>query len=287
MANEDVVRGSCLCGGVAWQARRPFRLMSHCHCSMCRKSHGTAFGTYVGASADGYALLQGEELIAQYQSSPQGVRRFCSRCGSIVPNPVEGPMAWMPAGCLEGDPGVRPQAHIFVASKAPWYEIADDLPRFDAYPPGFDFPAIEQPTRSATEPGWVHGSCLCDAAAYEIRAGGYTLMQCHCSRCRRARSAAHGTNLFVPRERFRWLRGESALGSYKPPDAQRFTQSFCTRCGSSMPRDAGANFVVPAGSLDGDPELEERRHIFTGSKAPWFAIADAWPQHVEGPPPRS
>jgi len=285
MADEDVVRGSCLCGGVAWQARRPFRLMSHCHCSMCRKSHGSAFGTYVAAAADGYRL-QGEELIAQYQSSPQGVRRFCTRCGSIVPNPVEGPLAWMPAGGLEADPGVRPLAHIFAASKAPWYEIADDLPRFDAYPPGAGGPAIERPTPAATEPGWVHGSCLCGDVAYELAAGGWTLMQCHCSRCRRARSAAHGTNLFAPRERFRWLRGESALRFYKVPEAERYAQAFCTRCGSNMPRDAGAFLVVPAGSLDGDPGIEERKHIFTGSKAPWFSIADGWPQ-FEALPPRS
>lgn len=286
MANDDVVRGSCLCGGVAWQAQHPFRLMSHCHCSMCRKSHGTAFGTYVAAGADGYRVLQGEELIAQYRSSPQGVRCFCTRCGSIVPNPVDGALAWMPAGCLEADPGVRPQAHIFVASKAPWYEIADDLPRFDAYPPGMGAAALERLAPAASEPGWVHGSCLCGDAAYELRIGGWTLMQCHCSRCRKARSAAHGTNLFVASDRFRWLGGDPALGSYRPPDAERFTQTFCTRCGSSMPRDAGAMFVVPAGSLDGDPGIEDRKHIFTGSKAPWFAVADTWPQFETMPPRR-
>jgi hypothetical protein len=269
MTNDDVLRGSCLCGGVAWQARGPFQDMSHCHCSMCRKSHGSAFGTYVAASADGYRMLQGEELIAQYRSSPDGVRRFCSRCGSIVPNPVEGAQAWMPAGNLEGDPGARPRAHIFVGSKAPWYEIADDLPRFDAYPPGFGGAAIERAAPTAGEPGWVHGSCLCGDVAYELKAGGWTLMQCHCSRCRRARSAAHGTNMFVPVERFRWLRGQ-----------------VCKRCGSTMPRDAGAFSVVPAGSLDGDPGIEDRKHIFVGSKAPWFAIADRWPQY-EAFPPRS
>jgi hypothetical protein len=286
MTNDDVVRGSCLCGGVAWQACGPFRAMSHCHCSMCRKSHGAAFATYVAASAGGYRVLHGEDLITQYQSSPEGVRRFCSRCGSIVPNPVLGEQAWMPAGNLEGDPGARPRAHIFVASKAPWYEIADDLPRFDGYPPGFGGPGIERPTPAATEHGFVHGSCLCGDIAYELQAGDLTLMQCHCSRCRKARSAAHGTNLFVPAARLRWLRGQSALAMYKLPEAERFAQAFCKRCGSKMPRDAGALFVVPAGSLDGDPGIEDRKHIFIGSKAPWFAIADRWPQH-EALPPRS
>src|SRR5262249_25861289 len=149
---------------VSWQVERPLKLMSHCHCSMCRKSHGSAFGTYVGASAHGYRL-QGEELIATYQSSANGVRRFCTRCGSIVPNPVEGEDVWMPAGCLDEDPGVRPVAHIFAASKAAWYEIPDALPRFDAYPPGFALETVAQPPRAATEPGWVRGSCLCNDVA--------------------------------------------------------------------------------------------------------------------------
>jgi hypothetical protein len=284
MSETETVRGSCLCGGVAWQAKRPFELMSHCHCSMCRKSHGSAFATYVGARADGYRMLQGEELIAQYPSSEHGVRRFCSRCGSIVPNPVEGERAWMPAGCLEDDPGTRPVAHIFVASKAPWYEIPDALPRFDAYPPGYGAPAIERPQRVASGPGWVHGSCLCNDVAYEITAGGWTLMQCHCSRCRKARGAAHGTNLFVDAARFAWLRGEQTVRPYKVPEAARYTQAFCTRCGSSMPRPGGAFFVVPAGSLDGDPGITARKHIFCGSKAPWFTIADAWPQYETLPP---
>ena len=61
---------------------------------------------------------------------------FCSRCGSIVTgDPVEGRI-FMPAGCLDDDPGTRPLAHLFVASKAPWHEITDALPQIDEYPPG-------------------------------------------------------------------------------------------------------------------------------------------------------
>lgn len=283
MTDAELVRGSCLCRGVSWQVERPLKLMSHCHCSMCRKSHGSAFGTYVGASAEGYRL-SGEESIGTYRSSASGIRRFCTRCGSIVPNPVDGADVWMPAGCLDDDPGVRPAAHIFVGSKASWYEIPDALPRFDAYPPGFDIASVAQPVREATEPGWVRGSCLCHDVAFEIAAGGWTLMQCHCSRCRKGRSAAHGTNLFVDAARFRWLHGESELHAYKVPEAERFAQVFCPRCGSKMPRAAGPRVVVPAGGLDGDPGIADRKHIHCASKAPWFTIADGWPQYAALPP---
>src|SRR4051812_27077154 len=100
MSNEATVHGSCLCRSVSWEAQGPFTLMSHCHCSMCRKSHGSAFATYVAAPAATFRWLQGEEHIVQFQSSSQNVRCFCKHCGAVVPSPVQGELAWMPAGCL-------------------------------------------------------------------------------------------------------------------------------------------------------------------------------------------
>jgi hypothetical protein len=40
-------------------------------------------------------------------------------------------------GTVDGDPQARPERHVFVASKAPWYDIADALPQFKIYP-GFE-----------------------------------------------------------------------------------------------------------------------------------------------------
>jgi hypothetical protein len=58
-----------------------------------------------------------------------------------VPDPqAKGDQVFIPAGALDDDPGVRPAAHIFVGSKAPWYEIRDELPRFDEWPPGYEPP---------------------------------------------------------------------------------------------------------------------------------------------------
>jgi hypothetical protein len=252
---------------------------------MCRKSHGAPFATYVAAPAASFRWLQGEANIERYQSSEHNVRCFCKQCGSIVPSPVQGEHAWLPAGCLDSDPGARPLAHIFVASKAAWYPLPEDgLPRFDAYPPGYGAAVSERPSEPASEPGWVRGTCLCNDIAYEIASAGWTLMQCHCSRCRKARSAAHGGNLFAESARFRWIRGESHVRTYQLPEAARFAAAFCERCGSKMPRSAPGRFVVPAASLDGDPGIVMRRHIFTDFKAPWFTIADAYPQDPAFPP---
>src|SRR5262249_2738091 len=142
---------------------------------------------------------------------------------------------FMPMGNFDGDPAVRPLAHIFVADKAPWFEIADSLPRFDAYPPGIDAPVL--PTRPPLDPpSKPRGRCLCGAVTYVLEGVPLRAWNCHCGRCRKARSAAHASNLFTSADGVRFTRGEDLLASFKVPDAQFFTHFFCRTCGSSMPR---------------------------------------------------
>jgi hypothetical protein len=251
---------------------------------MCRKVHGAAFATYVGASGEGFRWIQGNKRVRRYESSRGFHRSFCSRCGSVVAGDATEGRVFMPAGCLDDDPGTRPLAHIFVASKAPWHEISDDLPRFEAYPPGFGQPVLEGPPEPAGREGVVRGSCLCSGVAYEIEGALEVIRNCHCSRCRKARSAAHASNLFPDPTRFRWIGGEELVESFKLPEAERFTSCFCGLCGSSLPRVGQGYIVVPAGTLDDDPGVREGLHIFCGSKAPWYEITDALPQFDEYPP---
>ncbi len=282
-----MVNGSCLCRGVAWEVAGEFQRMVHCHCSMCRKAHGAAFATWATATANGFRWLRGRDLVRHHESSPGFDRPFCSRCGSVVAGDASDGRVFMPAGCLDDDPGIRPEAHIFVGSSAPWHEIVDDLPRFDSYPA--DRRSRPVPFRRPEEPereGAVRGSCLCGGAAYEIEGELQGMINCHCSRCRKARAAAHATNLFVgDGASFRWIRGEELLEAFKVPGAQRFTHTFCGVCGSSLPRAGGDRALVPAGTLDGDPGAREMLHIYCGSKAPWYEIADDLPRHEEGPRP--
>jgi hypothetical protein len=277
-------RASCLCGDVAWEIDGPFELASHCHCSRCRKTHGTAFATYVAGAADRFRL-RGGERVGRWESSPGFVRCFCTRCGSVVPgDPFDGRM-FVPAGNFDDDPGARALAHIFVASKAPWQEIADGLPRFDAYPDGIDAPVL--PDRPPLDPpGRPRGSCLCGEVTYIVEGVPLRAHYCHCGRCRKARSAAHATSLFTGVDGLRFTRGEAQLASYKIPEARTFTQVFCRTCGSLMPRiDRDRNLaIVPMGGLDDDLGIRPQSHIFVASKAPWYEITDRLPQHAEYPP---
>jgi hypothetical protein len=277
-------RGSCLCGAVRWEADEPLEWMSHCHCSRCRKSHGAGFATYVMAPNDGFRL-DGTDDVVRWESSPGFYRPFCGRCGSVVPGDPWESRIFLTAGNLEEDPGVRPEMHIFVASKAPWLEIRDELPRFDAFPPGIDAPVM--PDRSPLDaPGGIRGGCLCGAVTYVADGEPLRALNCHCGRCRKARSAAYASNLLLRADALRFTRGESELERYKVPDARYFMQVFCRVCGSPMPRvDRERDLaIVPMGSLEDDPGIRPQRHIFVGSMAPWYAIADDLPQDAEAMP---
>lgn len=130
------IRGSCLCGGVQYEILGKLYDAAICHCSMCRRTLGAAFGTYARVGADEFRWLSGEGLIATYESSPSVYRCFCRQCGSSVGAVGEGgKLSWVTLGTVIGDPGLCPEAHIFVGSKAPWYEITDHLPQFDEWPP--------------------------------------------------------------------------------------------------------------------------------------------------------
>ena len=282
-----MVNGSCFCGTVRYEVSGPFNSMMSCHCSMCRKHHGSAFATYVSAPIDQFHWVQGEDAILEYKSSEQGTRNSCSVCGSAVPMMMPAySLALLPAGPLEGDLGIKPEAHIFVGSQAPWHTITDDLPRHEAFPPGFGAAGLERP-KIEPQPGVTAGSCLCGAVAYEATGEPIFMQSCHCMRCRRARGAAHGTNIFFKAAQFRWTRGEDLIAEYKLPEARFYTAAFCSQCGAGVPKvslERGVA-VIPAGSLDTDPPMRPQRHIFTNYKASWFEITDAIPQFPEGPPP--
>jgi len=281
-----MTEGRCLCGSVRYEVAGPFTTMVHCHCSMCRKHHGTPYVTWAVAPLEGYRLHSGEELIEAYESSPGHRRAFCRRCGSRMPALMPGlGLVACPAGNLEGDLGIAPQLHTFTASKAPWYVIEDDLPRFEEYPPGFGTAAIPRAAPAAPA-GVICGSCLCAGTAYQITGPAQRMYYCHCSRCRLGRSAAHAANVFYRLADFAWSRGEELIRDFGLPGAQFFGTSFCAHCGSAMPRVSRERGIVnvPAGSLDTDPGIAPLAHIFVASKAPWDTIGSSIPQFAEMPP---
>lgn len=147
---DRAVRGSCLCGGVAFEIAGALTPILYCHAARCRKATGGAFSPEMLAGREGLRWLRGESLIAVYQAPllrepPVYRRAFCSRCGSPLPVEIEGtPFVAVIAGVLDEDPMTRPFRHAFVGQKACWHEIADGLPRSEGQP-------------EAPPPGWSPG----------------------------------------------------------------------------------------------------------------------------------
>ncbi len=132
-----MILGSCLCGGAAFEIDGRVSQMQTCHCSRCRKTSGSAFSTRLMTAARSFRWVRGLELITVFEL-PSGFRHaFCRVCGSALPDPdPSGKVIPLPAGCLDDDPGTRPFRHTYVGSKAPWFEITDDLDQFEEWPAG-------------------------------------------------------------------------------------------------------------------------------------------------------
>jgi hypothetical protein len=136
---DSELLGSCLCGSVRYEITASLGDAEHCHCSMCRKAHGAAFSTNSVIPTEALTVTSGAALVSEYESSPNRRKCFCSNCGSqLFIRRLDKPeFTVVTVGTIDGDPRARPQRHVFVASKAPWYEIADALPQFKIYP-GFE-----------------------------------------------------------------------------------------------------------------------------------------------------
>jgi hypothetical protein len=125
------VPGACLCGAVRFSIGLPTLFCAHCHCSMCRRNHGAAYVTWVGAARDGFALESGAPLLTRYASSTHGSRTFCSRCGTSLfcENTAHPERIDIPLANLLGEIDRAPQLHAHWDDRASWSEVSDALPR--------------------------------------------------------------------------------------------------------------------------------------------------------------
>jgi hypothetical protein len=130
-----VLTGSCLCGGVAYEVDAPPGPIVHCHCSTCRKAHGSAFSSVMSVPRERFRWTKGEDLLAGFESSPGKFRRFCTKCGSqIFAERVGQPTVLLRLGCLDTPLTDRPRAHIWRSDGASWFDPRDQIPEFPRAP---------------------------------------------------------------------------------------------------------------------------------------------------------
>ena len=127
------MKGTCLCGNVVYEICGDIFGINYCHCLQCRKASGTAFATSAAVKQQHFKVAEGHEHLVAYESSPGKQRYFCRRCGSpIYSKRDDTTTIYIRLGTLDDDPVARPDVHIHVASKAPWFEIKDEIPQLDA-----------------------------------------------------------------------------------------------------------------------------------------------------------
>jgi hypothetical protein len=132
----------------------------------------------------------------------------------------------------------------------------------------------------------VTGSCLCGEVSYAIKGNLGIFQYCNCSRCRKFTGSAFASNIFVAPGDFEWLTGEQLVGRYELKEARHFATCFCKICGSSLPwlAQSGRTVVVPAGTLDGDPQIKPIQSIYCASRAVWYREPGELPAYDELPP---
>ena len=141
--NARMLVGKCFCGAVAYAVADAFRYAAYCHCSNCRRTTGSAFKPFAGIERDKLVLLTAGQSELLIVGDDRGNDTHCRRCGSLLYSVVrDGAYVHVAMGTLVDAPAIRPDKHIFVGSKAPWFTITDDLPQFIEHATG---PRVEEP----------------------------------------------------------------------------------------------------------------------------------------------
>lgn len=129
-------RARCLCGDILFEVDTPLSSPRYCHCNFCAKFAGTRPAAWAITNTDGLFVRAMASPVSKFDSG-QGIRNFCSRCGSPLwfESKVKPAMLAVPLGAFDDEELPAPEMHIFVDSNPQWCVISDDLPCHGGPPP--------------------------------------------------------------------------------------------------------------------------------------------------------
>jgi len=130
-----MAKGSCLCGQVTYASSEIGPNITKCHCKLCQKTSGSAYGDYTTAPVSSFTWTSGEDLLTKYESSPGVFRNFCPRCGTHMPSahPPLG-IVFIQPGTLDSEEKLVESAHMFLRSRASWHKLSGNMQEFQEYP---------------------------------------------------------------------------------------------------------------------------------------------------------
>lgn len=136
--SEMILQGSCLCGAVKYEASGEAKRFYHCHCSRCRKATGTGHASNLFLQPGALRWLAGEDQVRAFKvpEAKRFTNQFCATCGGRLPRQPQGTdTVVIPAGSLDDQAPIRPQARIFIDSCASWSCAGDEVPVYPGPPP--------------------------------------------------------------------------------------------------------------------------------------------------------
>jgi hypothetical protein len=126
--------GSCLCGDVRFEIEGNFEAFYLCHCEYCQKDTGSAHAANLFSSSARLLWISGEDKVKSFRlPSTRHSKGFCITCGSALPN-LQGDLLEVPAGSLDSTLAMRPNAHLFIMSKAQWDQDLESVPMMEKFP---------------------------------------------------------------------------------------------------------------------------------------------------------
>ena len=129
------ITGECFCAEIKYKIDGKLYDARSCHCSRCRKAFSSQASAYALVDAKDFHWVAGEKLLTSFVGKDGFGMQFCSKCGSTLCGIHNGVVHGVALGCINGDPGIKLERHIYVGSKASWEVIPEGVPHFDQAPP--------------------------------------------------------------------------------------------------------------------------------------------------------
>jgi len=136
MSDTEILMGSCLCGAVKYQVKQAPSEFYFCHCQQCQKVTGSSFAANIIGRPKDIEWLSGEDVLTHFAHPSRAFSKtFCSRCGSGLPHVNKsGTSLVIPAGSLDRETALIPQANIFMSEQASWLANGLKATSFKAFP---------------------------------------------------------------------------------------------------------------------------------------------------------
>jgi hypothetical protein len=128
---DRTASGGCRCGAIRLLASGQPLSVIYCHCKDCRRSSGAPVSLFAGYRTGQVEMERGTPK--GYVSSPGIKRSFCAECGtplSYEDRRLEGEV-YLHVGVFDDPQTFEPEVHDWVSQKLSWFDLRDDLPRYE------------------------------------------------------------------------------------------------------------------------------------------------------------